>query len=198
MGQFFPFHDLVKGGKIKSYGPARRFSFTCEGKACSALGGFIGAPIAAIIVENALVSGGKHFKAFGTAGWIGLHPTEIGALHFPAKGWDKTGMITDYGCSDRETTFVYDNRRPTCDFVVSVNSFYRLTPDHLESYQNREFNLIDMEAAPLNHILTDRGASYKPHFVISDRIDEDHKWFDGSGSNALKEGVETGLLQLLQ
>ncbi len=195
--QFYQFQELVRGNRIKSYGPAKRFRFIQNGIPCSVLGGFFGAPLAAIIVENALASGGKTFKSFGTAGWLDATPEATGTIHFPEKGWDNTGMIDDYGSQNLETTFSYSGWHPTCEYVVTVNSFYRLTSERLNQYRKRRYSLIDMEATPLNHIILNKGATFQPLFIVSDRIDADNQWLDGTGSSAFKSGVEKGLQQLL-
>ncbi|MBU2512225.1 hypothetical protein KJ966_12875 [bacterium] len=194
---FYMFHEIVKGSKIRSYGPAKRFSFTFQGSDYSALGGFIGAPLAAIILENAIVSGGKHFRAFGTAGWIGKETVELGSLHNPVSAMDKTGMMADYGAEKPLTEFRYSDGKPTCRKIVSVNSFYRLTPDKLEDYRAHQADVIDMEAAPLNHITLLRGGTYQPLFVISDYVDPALKWIEGTGTNSFSTGLEKGLNRIL-
>lgn len=194
---FLMFHTLVSGGKIGSYGPVQRFSFTHKSVECSALGGFIGAPLAVIIAENALVSGGKMFKSFGTAGYIGSGAVEIGDIHRPATGCDETGMIRDYGGQSALTSFNYQGLQPTCNGVVSVNSFYRLMPANLARYRQQKIDIIDMEAAPLNFVITGKGASFQPLFVISDKIAPDLSWHYENRSERLKAGLEQGLSQLL-
>jgi hypothetical protein len=144
-----------------------------------------------------MVSGGKAFKSFGTAGYIGTGKIDIGEVHRPATGWDETGMIRDYGGQDKLTAFNYPDLHPTCRGIVSVNSFYRLTPDNLARYRRQEIDIIDMEAAPLNHVITGKGATFQPLFVISDKINPDLSWHYQNKSERLDTGIEIGLHQLL-
>ena len=117
---FYMFQELVAGSKIKSYGPAKRFSFEHKGKLHSVLGGMIGAPLAVINVENAIASGGRNFSSFGTAGWIGETQREIGSLVVPEKGMDETGIIRDYEGADDLTSFNPKPGLPTCNGIVTV------------------------------------------------------------------------------
>lgn len=194
----FLFHDLVQGGKIKSYGPAKRFDFSCQGKDCTALGGFIGAPLAVIIIENAIHSGAKYIKGFGTAGCVGSHSIEIGEIHRPAEAVDETGMIRDYGGNESTTKLSYSKHQPSCRRIVTVNSFYRLTEKKLEHYKAQNIELIDMEAAPLDFVCRSKGVEYEPLFVVSDKINPDHTWQYETKSSRLMAGIETGLKQLLE
>ncbi len=139
---FFMFREMVNGGKISSFGPAKRFDFTKTGIDYSVLGGFIGAPFSVIIAENAMVSGAKSFKAFGTAGCIGSDTIKIGEIHRPEKAWDDTGMIQDYSGSSNWTAFNYTGTQPSCGNIVSVNSFYCLTPVNLERYRSQSIEII--------------------------------------------------------
>jgi len=194
---FHLFREIIHGGKVSSFGPAKRFSFTRDGKDYSVLGGFIGAPLAVIVAEHAVVSGGRRFKSFGTAGAIGSKPFEIGQIHRPAKGVDYTGIIKDYGGEKEITDFVYSGHRATCRSIVSVNAFYRLTPENLQRYRNQSADLIDMEAAPLNYVIKRRGASLQPLFVVSDRVEEDMSWHYEHNTSGLNQGITAALHQLL-
>ncbi len=194
---FFLFHDLVNGGKIKSYGPAKRFSFSHKGSDCSALGGFIGAPLAVIIAENAITSGAKHIKAFGTAGCIGSQTIEVGEVHRPMAGLDETGIIKDYEGTDSLTKFHYEGKLPSCRNIVSVNSFYRLTEGKLDQYRVQNIDIIDMEAVALNYVTKIQGATFEPLFVISDKVNPDLSWQYEYKSKRLLSGIESGLQQLI-
>lgn len=194
---FFAFHEMTGGGKIRSYGPAKRFTFTRDGIDYSVLGGFIGAPLAAIVIENAIFSGARIFQAFGTAGSLGTSNWGIGDLQTPKKGYDETGMIHDYGGEHAETHFSYSTQAISCEAIVSVNSFYRLTPMKLAYYRNQRIDLIDMESAPLNFIARLHGVSFEPLFVISDRIVGDSSWQMSTDKKAMGSSIERGLQQLL-
>lgn len=197
LNHFYQFHDMVKGANVSSFGPAKRFDFEKNGQQCSALGGFIGAPLAVIIVENAMVSGATTFYSFGTAGSIGNAAIEIGEQHLPQKGYDRTGMILDYGGEKPETDFQLDESRFTCNAIVSVNSFYRLTPERLEEYRSNKIDLIDMEAAPLNYVIQSKGATFYPTFIVSDKVNDEYKWHYEKNTSRFKSAIENGLASLL-
>lgn len=190
------FHEMVNGTKMKSFGPARRFNFMIDQTPCSALGGFIGAPLAAIILENAIASGGKDFHAFGTAGWLGNEEAPIGKTFQPTYGLDETGMIKDY--AGRNSLIHFADTAPDTRQIgtVSVNSFYRLTPSNLNRYREQKIELIEMEATPLHFIATQKGATYQTSFVVSDSINKENSWQNGSLSTEFKEGLNNGLKQL--
>ncbi len=190
---FYMFHKLVGGSKIKSYGPAKRFWFEKDGKKITVLGGMIGAPLAVIIAENAMASGMKTLKSFGTAGWVGSEDRAIGSLVNPVKGKDETGMIKDYAGQSNNTTFDCRPEISVCKNIVTVNSFFRLTVDKVKQYRKEQIEIIDMEAVPLNHVVTCSGRTYQPLFVISDKVDKDFNWKNGSKSDQFFKGLEEGL-----
>jgi len=190
---FYMFHNLVNGSKIKSYGPAKRFSFEKDGRKISVLGGMIGAPLAVIVVEIAMASGMKHFRSFGTTGWVSDKKQTIGALVNPAKGKDETGMIKDYGGQSDYTTFECRPGVTVCENIVTVNSFFRLTNNKIGQYRKQQIEIIDMEAVPLNHVILNSGGTYQPLFVVSDRVDEEFKWENGSRSDQFLSGLNEGL-----
>lgn len=193
---FHLFHELVKGSTVKSYGPAKRFRFERNGRASAALGGFIGAPIAAIILENAIVSGGRFFRAFGTCGWVGANPIDPGCALVPVEGYDETGMMKDYGSQSGITNFKSASENASGK-IVSVNSFYRLTPDNVKRYRSLGIDMIDMEAAPLNHICLIRDVLFNPLFVVSDSVDPAGQWHNWSAQPEFKKAIDIGLQTLL-
>ncbi len=187
------FHEKINGSKIKSYGLAKRFSFEKSGVTYSVLGGMVGAPVAAIIVENALASGAESFKAFGTAGWIGKTTCETGSLMAPRTGKDETGMVKDYGGESDVVSFNSLNSPTSCHGIVSVNSFYRLTREKVINYRKQQIEMIDMEAAPLHYIITKAGGKFSPIFVVSDYVDNNYHWTDGTKTTNFQKGLEKGL-----
>lgn len=195
LNHFYRFHEMMSGGKIKSFGPAKRFNFTFQQEACTALGGFIGAPLAAITLENAIASGGRTFHAFGTAGWVGVGETPIGQTVQPTFGLDETGIVKDY--DGKEPLIHFTSPAPDKRQIgtVSVNSFYRLTPSNLLRYRQQKIDLIEMEAAPLSFIAAQKGASYQPVFVVSDGITPENTWKNGALSTEFNEGLIQSLTQ---
>lgn len=197
LNHFFLFKELVSGSQAKSFGPAKRFGFEKNGKRCTALGGFIGAPISAIILENAIESGGGKFSAFGTAGSFIYSRDRIGQYVRPRSGIDRTGMMKDYGADEDVIVFDKELKHQGTEKVVSVNSFYRLTPRKMDEYREKNISLIDMEAVPLAYIARSKGMKFHPHFIVSDVITESNSWINGSKQSQFKDGLEKGLNQLV-
>lgn len=187
------FHRRVDGSKIKSFGPVRQFHWENGSKKVTALGGMIGAPLAVLVTEIAMVSGAEVIYSFGSAGSTGEAPLEIGELITPENGYDETGI-----CSDYEALSPIQNFNPyfdvkSCQAINSVNSFFRLTRLNIKRYRKLKIQLIDMEASPLNCVINRLGNRYHPLFVISDRVTPDLKWENGGQSDQFKTGFELGL-----
>lgn len=190
----FMFKEIVQGGKIKTYGPSKRFTYEKNGQKVTALGGMIGAPLAVLNIENALYSGAKQFITFGSAGWLSATETAYGNLFSPTAAVDETGMAKDYGSS---TTQIPISEAPgtviTCGKIVSINSFYRTTLKRVNEYRENGIDLIDMEAAPLHHIIPLLGGSVQSLFAVSDRFSKGSSWTNGMMTPEFKAGIEEGL-----
>ncbi|MCP4298232.1 MAG: nucleoside phosphorylase [Proteobacteria bacterium] len=187
--QFYQFKEQVQGTKIKSFGPSRRFNFIHQGIPVTAIGGMIGAPLATITIEHAIQSGGKNFLSFGSAGCLAEKVLDIGQLLTVRNGYDETGISQDYGQESSLSQFRKLKEIETCDSIVSVNSFYRLSIDKVNRYRQQGVILIDMESAALNQVIKYLGGSYRALFVVSDRIEKDFTWKNGSKNSAFLEGV---------
>ncbi|MFH2132150.1 MAG: hypothetical protein ABIK68_17365 [bacterium] len=190
---FWNFHRRVNGTKIKSYGPAKRFQWENGSKTATALGGMIGAALAVLIAELAVSSGAEVFYSFGTAGSTGEETLEIGELVFPLTGYDETGICRDYNITSPSLEFTpYFQVRP-CRAICSVNSFFRLTPSKVSQYRESKIQLVDMEASPLNCVITGLGMRYHPLFIVSDKVTPDLKWVNGGEKTGFNKGFELGL-----
>jgi len=191
---FYLFRSIYGGSKVKSFGPAKRFSIELNHTVKTVLGGMIGAPLSMIILENAIASGAKKVCAFGSTGYLGLEQREIGDIVVPAFGKDETGMTNDYG-ADHQAEFLFKNPFDIlpCQGIVSVNSFYRLSKDKVKTYRQKKIELIDMEATPMSYVAAEFGCDYFPVFVISDQIDKNYQWYNGTKSEKYKTGVENGM-----
>jgi hypothetical protein len=190
---FHIFRELVKGGRIRSFGPSKRFQWERVSGPVTVLGGMIGAPLAVLIAEAACAAGGRRFYSFGTTGWIGTEIRDIGTLIVPEKGCDETGMIKDYGGSHQEVMFDRYWDTAMVSGIVSVNSFFRLTPSNIDRYRRRNLALIDMEAVPLQFVLNSLGSWYSPLLLISDKVEGNDHWVYDPRSRALAAGLEKGL-----
>lgn len=190
---FMMFHKRVDGSRIKSFGPARRYQWEGRSGLMTALGGMIGAPLAVMIAEMAMVSGTEKIYAFGSAGSTGAEKFKIGEAVVPGITYDETGICRDYEQPEsyQPLSSFFDVRR--CRAIVSVNSFFRLTRPNLERYRTSNIQLIDMEAAPLNCVLNQRNKRFQPLFVVSDQVSDSLEWQNGGGSDAFRQGLEIGL-----
>ncbi len=187
--QFYQFKEQVQGTKIKSFGPSKRFNFIHQGIPITVIGGMIGAPLATIAVEHAIQSGGKNFLSFGSAGCLAEEVLDIGQLLTVRNGRDETGISQDYGQESSLSQFRELKEIEACDSIVSVNSFYRLSIEKVGRYRREGVVLIDMESAALNQVIKYLGGSYRALFVISDRIEKDFTWRNGSQNSAFQAGI---------
>ena len=194
---FFMFRDFCSPTKVKSFGPSKKYNFQHQEKAYTAIGGCIGAPLAAITLENAIESGGKHFLTFGTAGWLSATESPPDLINHISTAHDQTGISRDYG-SPTEIIETLQKSNTTKSYqVVSTNSFYQLTKNKIEKYQEQGITLIDMEIAPLLFIASLYKLKLNPVFVISDYVDHHYQWFNIAKSESFIDGTKTGLKELL-
>jgi len=198
LSYFHMLHEMVKGSKIRSYGPCKRFSFETGGAPRDAIGGILGAPCAIIILESVVHSGGQHIVSFGSAGWVGKKNQEIGTLISPDLGVDETGICADYNSKKKEISLLPFPGVETCSKIVTVNSFYRLTEKNIKRYRTQEIDLIDMEATPLSCVSKILGVTFTPLFVVSDKVESDYSWNSGFNSPVLKKTVEVGLKKVVE
>ena len=198
LGYFKLFHKRVNGSKIKNFGPARRFQWEGRSSKITALGGMIGAPLAALIVELAMASGAKVIYSYGSAGSVGDETNSIGDLVVPEIGFDETGICNDYSDKRPHQVFSPCFSVQTCRAITSVNSFFRLTRQNIRRYRESDIQLIDMEAAPLHSITTLQGNSFHPLFVVSDRVSPSFEWENGSDRKTFKQGLESGMEMIAQ
>ena len=193
LNYFFRFRELVNGTKVKSFGPSKRFSFGIDSKSVTVLGGLIGAPLAAIAVEQACAYEPKQFLAFGTAGWIGTQKVIVGDLFSPSFGIDYTGLAAEYGATSTKTKFHHLCKVSNCQGIASRNGFFSLDSKIIDQYRGEKIDLIDMEAAPLLFLTKLRKSQFQPLFVVSDVISKDNQWFNGTELPSFKTGIEKGM-----
>lgn len=193
----FMFKEMVKGGKIKSYGPAKRFSYDFNGETITAIGGMIGAPLAVLNVENMISGGTRNILTFGSAGWLNKKSIPFGTVFSPNACVDETGMASDYGSPSQHIGITTaPNNIPVCGKIVSINSFYRTSLKKVEAYREQQIDLIDMEAAPLHYIVPVLKGNLRSIFIISDQFCPSGKWQNGMRTTEYQAGVESNLQKL--
>jgi len=193
---FYQFHRLVEGTKIKSFGPSKKFNFEIGNRIISVIGGMIGAPLAIITAENAISSGGVDFVCFGTVGSIAKDPIQPGTCISPKMGYDKTGILKDYGSDQKQMDFI-----TTEDFfkpvnLISLNSIYQLDIEMIKEFQNSDIGLMDMEITALGYVITKKANSFRPLLIVSDYIDKNYSWVNSYSTENFKSGIEKGLKYL--
>ncbi len=195
---FFRFRELTDGSKIQPFGPSKRFNFGTGAESATAIGGLIGAPLAALAVEQACAWQSKRFFSLGTAGWIGEREVEPGSCFSPFWGIDRTGVAAEYGI--REERFRCDPlyELPSCGGVVSVNGFFSLSVSKVKGFRRQGIDLIDMETASLFLLARLRKSSFHPLLVVGDAVSQSFEWADGSGSKSFGRGMQIGMELLLK
>ena len=198
LSHFFQFRELVAGSKIKSFGPSKRFNFDCHDEPITVLGGLIGAPLAALAIEQACAYGKKSFFALGTAGWIGEREVAPGSCFLPQFGVDHTGIAADYGA--QKTTFEFEPYRPIplCRGIISTNSFFALSIQQVKQYRKQQIDLVDMESAAVLFLTYLKNCRFQPVVVVSDRVSKDFVWTNDNGGERFKEGLQVGMELLKQ
>ena len=58
--------------------------------------------------------------------------------------------------------------------------------------------MIDMEAAPLNYVISSLEGNYTPLFIVSDSVDPNFNWINGTQDDIFQEGLEKGLALLAE
>lgn len=192
----FLFKEVAQGGKIKSFGPAKRFHFERDGQEWSAVGGMIGAPLAMMTLEHCLVHEIEDVIFFGTAGWIGPEAQEPGTLLVPERGLDLTGTCEDYGF-DSNSVFANPCQLPSCRGLASRRHVYDLSLEKLKSLQECKIDLIDMEAVPLHNYLRQLGIPSRFFFLVSDQLIEGNQWISHHQSEAHREGLARAMNLIL-
>lgn len=193
----FMFKEMVQGGKVKSFGPAKRFSYDLNNERITVLGGMIGAPLATLNIENAISGGAREFITYGTAGWLSSTPVSFGSVFSPISGVDETGMAKDYESPTDEIKMdQMPSSIPICGKIVSINSFYRTTMKKVERYRSSGVDLIDMESAPLHYIIPKLGGRIQSVFVVSDQFSSKNQWKSGMMATEFNAGVEASLQKI--
>ena len=198
LDHFFRFRELTGGSKIKSFGPSKRFRFQSNGEFVTVLGGLIGAPMAALAVEQACTWESKTFFSLGTAGWIGEREVEPGSCLSPQFGIDRTGVAAEYGEDHKRVNYEPFYKLPNCKGIVSINSFFSLTESKVRRFRTQKIDLIDMETAPLFLLTRLKKSRFHPLLVVSDRVSKNYEWINGSSLKSFQEGIYTGMELLLK
>lgn len=147
------------------------------------VGGFgIGAPVAALTVEELCVRGGEAFLAVGTAG--SLQPDlGVGDLVVASKALRDEGTSHHYRppgeyaaasptVRDRLTTVLEDaGEQPRVGPTWTIDAPYRETVPEIEHYRDEGVLTVDMEAAAVFAVARHREATAGALFTISDVLD---------------------------
>ena len=194
LNHFFMFRDYCSPTKVKSYGPSKKYNFQHQEKSYTVIGGCIGAPLAAITLENAIESGGKRFLTFGSAGWLSIDKPPTSIINSISAIYDQTGISEDYGFESN----ILNLQNNVGYQIVSTNSFYQLTKNKVKKYREQSIALIDMEIAPLVFITSLFKLTLKPVFIVSDLVDKDFNWKNLINTTEFSETLTSGFTHLIE
>ena len=194
LNHFFMFRNYCSPTKVKSYGPSKKYNFQYKEKSYTAIGGCIGAPLAAITLENAIESGGKRFLTFGSAGWLSIDKPPTSIINSISAIYDQTGISEDYGFESN----ILNLQNNVGYQIVSTNSFYQLTKNKVKKYREQSIALIDMEIAPLVFITSLFKLTLKPVFIVSDLVDKDFNWKNLINTTEFSETLTSGFTHLIE
>lgn len=196
--------DLVKRFR---FAPADSRSFyssqvyTRSGKdmGFSLTGPFIGAPHAAMLLEN-LVCLGINQVIF--MGWCGSVSPEacIGDILVPTCAFSDEGTSRHYGLDDsavcvEPATSLQTLLSETCQDqglsfkqgpMWTTDAIYRETPEKIDFYRKTGALAVDMELSALCSVATFRGIDLAAVMVVSDEV-WTHTWKPGFGNKAFKQ-----------
>jgi uridine phosphorylase len=182
-------------------GPWRSLWFTGGGpRTVAVTGGFgIGAPAAAVVLEELIALGAREFISIGAAGC--LQP------RFPfGEAIVCSGAIRDEGVSHHyaptekfawpsltlttrlTAALAAGGKTPETALTWSIDAPFRETVAEARSYQAEGVVCVEMEAAALFTVGQYRGVDVAAAFVVSDHLLAGDRWTHAFGSEELGEG----------
>jgi uridine phosphorylase len=152
--------------------------------------GALGAPAAAVVLEDAIAAGAREIVFFGSA--IAVSPqVSIGDLIVPTEAVSSEGTSSFYlprgsrrapDKALRQTlTRLLDRSgvRYRLGRVGTTDAFYRQTPDRVQAYRRARLLALDMELAALFAVARRRGVRAVALLAVSDSLAGD-TWEPGS------------------
>ncbi len=176
-----------KAGKLMM---SRLYAGTGVSAGICAVGPFIGAPYAVILLETLIARGVEQIVFFGWCGAISPD-VKIGDIVIPTSAFCADGTSLHYQTSGEETS------RPAADLcrqlgekcrkkdltvhegpVWTTDAVFRETPDKISAFQKRQALCVDMETAALFAVGKFRQISVAAILAVSDELST-LKWHPG-------------------
>jgi uridine phosphorylase len=181
---------------------SRICTFAVENQRFSIIGPIIGAPYAAILLENLIAWGVRHFLFFGLCGSVSPE-TLIGDIVLPGGSYIEEGTSLHYGKATGDVSFcsgdILQSLKESCtaeslDFreglVWTTDAVFRETRELIRSYQEKGAIAVEMELSALFTIGNYRGVNVGAVLVVSDELFT-YQWKPGFGSDRFKKQCKT-------
>jgi uridine phosphorylase len=163
-------------------------------------GGFgIGAPAAALVLEELIALGAREFVSIGTAGCLqprcpfGQAVVCTGAIrdegvshhYVPTEkfAWPSESLTTRL-----TEALAADGNAPEAGLSWTIDAPYRETVTEARSYQAEGVFCVEMEAAALFAVGRLRGVDVAAAFVVSDHLLAGERWTQAFGTRAVRDG----------
>lgn len=179
----------------------RMFFLNETGHRIAVIGGFgVGAPAAAIVLEELVAFGVRNFISIGTAGTLQKN-VKIGDLVVCERAIRDEGTSHHYLPTEK---YAYPNADLTEALTNSLENFslpftkgiswtidapYRETFEEAQLYQSEGVIAVEMEASALFSVAQFRGVNIASMFAISDSL-ADIEWHPQFHSDATQQGLE--------
>jgi purine-nucleoside phosphorylase len=174
-----------------------------NGQPISLIGPMIGAPYAALILEEAIASGVHTFLFFGQCGSLSKH-VAIGDCIVPDGSFIDEGTSRCYPISAdlshpdmQYSKKVADVTRQTgqvCHMgrIWCTDGLYQETPEKVRLYQDKHAIGVEMETSALFTVAKYRKVVMAALLIVSDHL-YTFSWQPGFGSQAYKQGLNKSL-----
>ncbi len=193
---FYTFKDIVQGGKVKSFGLAKKYFFTIGKINFTAIGGMIGAAIASFSFDLAIANGATFVFAFGSVGSL-ESDSAIGDCVCPVFAVDFTGISQDYNIQEKTTELaVLDTNLQVQSAIASISHPLTVTIEKLKNWKKQNIRFLDMEVAPLAICAKQKKIPFYPLFICSDVIIIDGEWRNERGTISFQMQEKQGLALL--
>jgi len=194
MARIFAARFLARKKKTRPY-PARVFRLKRRSREIDLVGPGMGAPVAAMIVEQLIAGGARKIIALGFAGAIApeLH---IGDLLLVSEAISDEGTSKDYFpeknpplasaplLASLQAELIKAGEKFTTGKVFSTDAFFRETMSKVERFREKSALAVEMEMSALYSLARFRKVELAAIVVVSDEW-ADREWKSGFKSPAL-------------
>ncbi|RPJ79429.1 MAG: hypothetical protein EHJ94_08085 [Deltaproteobacteria bacterium] len=177
---------------------SRIYTSASENHHFSVVGPMVGAPYAAILLENLIAWGARNFIFFGLCGAISPN-VHIGDIILPAGSFIQEGTSLHYGKETGEVSFcsgnilsqlkaAFEEERLVFQegLVVTTDAVFRETKELVCTYQEKNALSVEMELSALYTIGHYRGVEVGAVLAVSDELST-FQWKPGFGEDFFKK-----------